>query len=445
MTSTRSGRRAKLSYETRVTLLTLAGGSPAVVVSMIMLWWGDYTPKVQWTLTLLIVGVWFAFAMSLRERIVRPLQTTSNLLAALREGDFSVRGRGSKKGDALDEVLVEVNDLGETLQEQRLGAMEATTLLRTVMAEIEVAVFAFDDERRLALVNRAGERLMAEPSERLLGRSAEVLGLSPCFEGDISGPLALTFPGGSGRWGVRVSSFREHGKPHHLLVLADLTRPLRAEEVMAWKRLVRVLGHELNNSLTPIKSIAASLKSLIGRRPPPDDWQQDAEDGLAIISSRAESLSRFMSAYARLAKLPEPSLATVDVGDWVRRVVGLETRLSVALETGPEIAIRGDGDQLDQLLINLVRNAVDAALETNGKVHAGWRVANSHVEVWVADEGPGLSNTSNLFVPFFTTKPGGSGIGLALCRQIAEAHSGEITLQNRKGVRGCEARLRLPA
>ncbi len=444
MTIGHPGRRRKLSYENRVTLMTLAGGLPAVLISLIILWSGDYTAKVQWTLTLVIAGCWLAFAMSVRERVVRPLQTMSNLLAALREGDFSVRGRRSKKGDALDGVLIEVNDLVETLHEQRLGALEATTLLRTVMAEIEVAVFAFDDERRLALVNRAGERLMAEPSERLLGRSAGELGLSPCFEGDPSGPLALHFPGGSGRWGVRVSSFREHGKPHQLLVLADLTRPLRAEEVMAWKRLVRVLGHELNNSLTPIKSIAGSLKTLIGRKPPPEDWQQDATDGLAIISSRAESLSRFMSAYARLAKLPEPVLTTVDVDEWVRRVVGLETRLEVVLEPGPQVAIPGDGDQLDQLLINLVRNGVDAAIETSGGVRAGWRLVNSHVEIWVADEGPGLSNTANLFVPFFTTKPGGSGIGLALCRQIAEAHNGEITLGNRSDTRGCEARLRLP-
>ena len=227
-------------------------------------------------------------------------------------------------------------------------------------------------------------------------------------------------------------------------MLTDLTRPLRAQEVQAWKRLVRVLGHELNNSLTPIMSIAGSLRSLISRQPPPEDWEDDVQDGLSVIAGRAESLSRFMSAYARLAKLPDPKLAPVNVEEWVRRVAELETRLAVTLSPGPAVTVQGDGDQLDQLLINLVRNAVDAAQETGGGVRAGWRVVNSHLEVCVEDDGPGLSNTGNLFVPFFTTKPHGSGIGLALCRQIAEAHNGTITLENRSDGHGCEARLRLP-
>ena len=443
MTTGRPAQK-KLSYEGRLTLLTLAAGLPATLVSMIFLWGGDYTPKVQWTLTLLIGCCWIGFTLAVRERIIRPLQTTSNLLAALREGDFSVRARGSKPGDALSEVLLEVNDLGGTLREQRLGAMEATTLLRTVMAKIDVAVFTFDHEQRLRLVNRAGERLLAQPSERLLGLTAANLGLAQCLEGESKDPLPMSFPGGAGQWGVRVSSFREHGRPHQLLVLSDLTRPLRIQEVQAWKRLVRVLGHELNNSLTPIKSIASSLKDLASREIPPEDWRQDVNDGLHVIGDRAESLSRFMSAYARLARLPEPKPDHMDVGAWVRRVVELETRLPVALESGPELTIHGDGDQLDQLLINLIRNAVDAATETGGGVRTGWRTDNSSVEIWIEDEGLGLSNTANLFVPFFTTKPGGSGIGLALCRQIAEAHNGTVTLENRKTARGCLARLRLP-
>jgi len=312
------------------------------------------------------------------------------------------------------------------------------------MAEIDVAVFTFDDTQRLRLVNRAGERLLAQPSERLLGRTASDLGLAPFLEGESRHPVPMTFPGGAGRWGVRVSTFREHGRPHQLLVLSDLTRPLRAEEVLAWKRLVRVVGHELNNSLAPIQSITSSLKNLLGREPPPADWRDDMRDGLAVIGGRAESLGRFMGAYARLARLPQPKLASLDVDSWVRRVVGLETRLAVAVEAGPDLTIRGDGDQLDQLLINLVRNAADAAIETGGGVTAGWRAARAHLEVWIEDEGPGLPNSSNLFVPFFTTKPGGSGIGLALCRQIAEAHNGTLTLENREAGRGCRARLRLP-
>jgi signal transduction histidine kinase len=254
-----------------------------------------------------------------------------------------------------------------------------------------------------------------------------------------------SFPGGSGRWSIRVRAFREGGLPHGLLVIEDLTRTLREEELQAWKRLVRVIGHELNNSLAPIRSIAASLARLIERDPPPPDWRYDARRGLGVIGGRAESLSRFMDAYARLARLPAPAIGTVDVAAWVRRVAIVETRLAVTVEPGPSLTLRGDNDQLDQLLINLVRNAADASLETGGRVTIGWRRAASHCEVFVRDEGPGLANTANLFVPFFTTKPGGSGIGLVLSRQIAEGHHGDLDLRHRADGQGCEAVVRLPA
>ncbi|HEY9230490.1 MAG TPA: ATP-binding protein [Blastocatellia bacterium] len=424
--------------------MSLAAGLPAVVVAMILLWSGGFTTKVQWTLTVLIAGFWLGFSFALKDRVVYPLQTLSNLLAALREGDFSIRARGASVDDALGEAMMEVNSLGQILREQRLGALEATALLKTVMHEIDVAVFAFDHEQRLRLVNRAGERLLDMPGERAIGRNATELGLAECLTGDDVRTMQMTFTGGGGRYDVRRSTFRERGVPHQLLVLSDLSRALREEERQAWQRLVRVLGHELNNSLAPIKSIAGSLETLVARERPPDDWKDDMQRGLSVISSRAASLSRFMDAYARLARLPSPKLQPLNVGPLVERVASLITRINVRVVAGPEMWINADGDQLEQLLINLLRNAVDAALETGGGVQLGWRRTNGYVEVAVADEGPGLSNTANLFVPFFTTKPGGSGIGLVLSRQIAEAHGGTLALENRRDRRGCVARLRLP-
>ncbi|HXM74479.1 MAG TPA: PAS domain S-box protein, partial [Chthoniobacterales bacterium] len=312
--------RHRFSHEGKLTWLTLGAAAPAIIIALSILWFGDFSAKVQWTLTIFIVACMLGFLTSAREHIVHPLQTMTNLLAALREGDYSIRARGARQDDALGEALLEINSLGETLRVQRLGAFEATALLRTIMAEIDVAVFTFDPERRLRLVNRAGENLLGQPIDKLLGRKASDLGLAECLDSHEDAPLTLTFPGGSGRWGVRRSTFREHGMPHELLVLTDLSRTLREEERRAWQRLVRVLGHEMNNSLAPIKSIAASLESLLKREPRPTDWQDDARSGLKSIAARADSLSRFMEAYARLARLPPPQKDHVDLGDLIRRV-----------------------------------------------------------------------------------------------------------------------------
>ncbi|HKV52445.1 MAG TPA: ATP-binding protein [Gemmatimonadaceae bacterium] len=432
------------AFERRIFLLAVLAGTPGGVVALALLWTGDYSDRLRWTLSILVFGAWLGITLALRERVVRPLQTISNMLAALREGDFSIRARGAREDDALGLALLEVNILGETLRSQRLGALEATALLRTVMAEIDVAIFAFDEHRALRLVNGGGERLLDQPAERLLGRTSAALGLAECLRGDDERTVDIDFPGGRGKWQLRRGSFRQDGRPHQLVVLSDLSRVLREEERQAWQRLIRVLGHEINNSLAPIKSIAASLRDLLARPTLPSDWRDDVGGGLTVIAGRSESLGRFMSAYALLARLPNPKPQPMDVGQWVDRVAHLETRLPVRVVAGPATIISADADQLEQVLINLVRNAADASLETHGGVAVGWMRNGGALDVWVRDDGLGLPDTTNLFVPFFTTKPNGSGIGLALSRQIAEAHGGALTLENRRDTRGCEARLRLP-
>jgi nitrogen fixation/metabolism regulation signal transduction histidine kinase len=427
--------------------MALGAGLPGILSALVLLWgpdrdvWGN-----PWIVTAVIVVPWIFLAAVLRRRIVFPLQTVSNLVAALRENDFSFRsryGRGSPH-DTLEELSREVNTLADTLQEQRLRAVEATALLQKVMEEIGVAVFAFDSERRLKLVNRAAEALLNLPAGQAAGQTAESLGLAEYLENEATRLLDATFPGGTGRWEIRRTEFRQEGRPHQLLVISDLTRALREEELLAWQRIVRVIGHEINNSLAPIKSIAGSLQSNLAKPDRAQDWEEDLTHGLSIIESRSEALGRFMAAYAQLARLPQPQRKPVEIGALADGVRSLETRINVAVEAAPPVNVSADPDLIEQVLINLVRNAADAALQTGGNVTIRWKVVGKQLELQIEDEGAGIANPSNLFVPFFTTKPGGSGIGLVLSRQIVEAHGGSLCLENRVPGPGSVARIRLP-
>ena len=432
-----------LGHEQRIFWMSVAAGAPGSLIALGILWSGAYSPKVQWTLSVLIVALWWGFALAVRERTVLPLQTVANLLEALREGDYSIRARQSAADDALGEVMHEINQLGDMLRHRRFDKVDAEALLQKVIAGIDVALFTFDGEGTLRLVNRAGERMLAQPTVRLLGRSARDLSLDDCLSGEADRTFERAFPGQSGRWQCRRSTFREGGLPHHLLVLSDLSKALRDEERQAWQRLIRVLGHELNNSLAPIKSTASTLVSVLRKDTPHQGWRDDAQRSLALIAERCESLNRFVAAYSQLARLPAPRLRSTPVGPLVRRVASLEN-LQVEVRDGESIAVQMDADQIEQLLINLIKNATEAAEETGGGVRVSWAQHGPQLHLEVEDDGPGLSNTQNLFVPFFTTKPGGTGIGLVLCRQIAEAHGGSLSLANRLEGRGCVARLTLP-
>jgi two-component system, NtrC family, nitrogen regulation sensor histidine kinase NtrY len=437
-----------MKYEHRILTLALVAGLAGSALSLLLLWQGTYSMQTRGMLSALVLFLWLATAFIIRNKVVFPLRTLSNLLGALREGDYSLRIRGARFDDALGEVIWEANALTASLREQRLRAMEAMALLRKILAEIDVAMFGFDSNGRLQLINDSGRRLLGRTDEDLLGCSAEDLGLAGCLDGATPRVLDVTFPGGAGRWELRRGSYRDKGVPHELVFLSDLTRTLHEEERRAWKRLIRTVRHEVNNSLTPIQSVAESLRVLVGRRPLPGDWQEDVTTGLELIAERAEALDRFTGAYSRLMHLPQPSLSPVDVARLSRRVADLETRMPVTVVAGPETQVRGDRDQLEQLLINVVSNAVEASLQKrpsgDGQVAIGWHLDTDRIEIHVDDDGPGLPEGTDVFVPFFTTKDHGSGIGLTLSRQIAEAHGGSLTLENHTGHPGCRACLRLP-
>ena len=441
--STRRGAPRARNLEVALLLLVLGGALPAVAVAVYYLFRQPPAPEIFWTLIVAIVLAWWVAASAARQLAIRSLNLIANLLGALREGDYSIRGLSARSGSSMEMVMREVNDLGSTLQRQRTEAVESTALLTHVMEEIGVGVFAFDPANHLLLVNKAAEELLGKPGEELVGQPASALGFDEYLGGEPRRLVDRSFAGRRGRYEVRRAVFYREGRPHHLVVLADLSQALREQEQAAWQRIVRVLSHEINNSLTPIKSIAHSLRRIVDRA---GDFQRTAEvqQGLSLIEERSGALGRFLRSYAQLARLPKPNPRLVDVPGLVTRIVDLEKRLPVTVHPSPIVKLIADSDQIEQLLINVIRNAVDASLETGGQVSIGWKKAGDWFEINIDDEGKGLPDTSNLFVPFFTTKPSGSGIGLALSRQIAEAHGGTISLENRVAGPGCRATLRLP-
>ena len=432
------------TYDARLFLAALALPLPVALLLAIVLIWRDLPLDAVFSLGAFALLATLVLALRLRNRVVYPLYTLSNLLEALREGDFSLRGSRARRGDPIGEVVWEINTLSQTLRDQRHRVEETSALLTKVIGATDIAIFTFDAARRLRLVNPAGERLLARPAAELIGRSAEELALAELLESEDAQIRKLAFAGGGGRFEVRRARFREGGRPHELLVVADLSRALREEERAAWQRLLRVLGHELNNSLAPIRSMTGTLAKLLARDPPPPDWREDVSSGLSVIGDRAEALTRFMAGYTALARLPPPLKRNVEIGELVLRVARLEQRLPVGVAAAAPVRLAADPDQIEQALINLIKNAADAALPLGGGARARWRRDAAALHVEIEDDGPGLGGTENLFVPFYTTKPGGSGIGLVLARQIAEGHGGTLTLESRRGASGCVAHLTLP-
>jgi nitrogen fixation/metabolism regulation signal transduction histidine kinase len=436
-------RKRQPSALRRAWLFCLLLALPTLLFFAILVW-QEHVPTSPAILLLICLLIYLLLISgSLIEGMMRPLQTLSNVVSSLREGDYSFRARGAGSADAFGELASEINALADLLQKQRVRSLEATALLARILEVMHAPLFAFDRDESLQLVNNAGAQLLGRPLARCFGHSARELGLDGLL---ISGDQTIhSFGAKPTRWLLRKAPFRQDGIPHTLLLLADVSQPLQEEEQVAWKRLIRVLGHELSNSLAPIKSIAGSLLARAENIARDDDTVRDFRRGLSVVEGRADALHRFVQSYRLLAQLPPPSLKTVHAGPLLERVALLEQRVSVELDPGPPVVLNADPDQLEQMFINLLTNAVDASLANGAKpVRIGWRVAESNLVVGIEDSGLGIANSENLFVPFYTTKPKGSGVGLALAQQIARAHGGEIRLVNREDGPGARAIIHLP-
>lgn len=440
-----------LPFERRLFVSVLLTGAFGAVLSLSLLWTNSYrlNHKIEATIALLVL--WLGPAFLVQERTVNSLRVLSNVISALEEEDFSFRATHAVPGDALGELAIEINNLARALEEERFRALETANLFRNVMAEAGAAIFAFSSEQRLRLLNRAAATLLGHDESFLLHRTAQELGIDDLVEGQATETVTRSFLGIERRWLVRRTHFRLYGVQHLLLVMSEASKALRAEEQVAWQKIVRVLGHEINNSLGPIRSIANTLALTSSRVELRDDFKQTLQRGLEIIAHRSDSLNRFLQRYAESAKFSRPSFKVVNLKAILSEAISMESRLPITTFPGPDVNILVDPDQLTQVFINLLRNAVDAMLDratptrSDDEVSVCWRVQGRGLQLWIRDQGVGLPDTQNLFVPFYTTKNTGAGIGLILSRQIIESHNGYLTIQNRKDGPGCEVNIKLPS
>jgi two-component system nitrogen regulation sensor histidine kinase NtrY len=456
MFQTRHGKRsskryglASLALEHELLLSILLSGLPGVVLSCILLWNSSYSFIHKTEITALLVLLWTTMSISTRRNVIDSLHVLSNVISSMEEEDFSVRAALTSRRGALGELARNINSLAQALEVERLGTLEAESLLRKVLFEVDTAIFAFSPDGRLRLLNRAAVSFLGKDEKSALNLTAQELGVADLLRGPLSETIYRSRQHDDKRWIVRRAHFRQQGVRHDLVVLSEASEILRAEERLAWQRIIRVLGHEINNSLAPIRSLTRTLLRMASATQLPANFRENLNQGMEVIGGRAESLNRFLQGYALLAKLPAPTPHMFILHTLVERVTALESRIAIKVIPGPKIRIHADSDQLQQALINILRNAVDAVLLKSQQVAPesvtmSWQSQAADLIISVRDCGVGLADTENLFVPFYTTKENGSGIGLLLSRQIVEGHRGTLSIRNRSDAPGCEVELRLP-
>ncbi|MCG8506979.1 MAG: ATP-binding protein, partial [Sphingomonadales bacterium] len=324
---------------------------------------------------------------------------------------------------------------------------ESQLLVQKVVDQIDVAIIAWDQNGNIRLINPAASRLLSEKPVANTGAEASLkLPEELAFANDMQVGETLvadlTFRSEPARYRLHLERFISEGDTHNLLFLTNVSSILRLEERRAWRNLVRVLSHEINNSLAPLKSFSDSLKTQIEKRESDESLKQELLDGMSVIGNRADSLASFVQSYHKIAKLPEPEKREQDFRQLMEGLVKFFPENPIVLQ-GEPVKLRLDAGQMEQALINLIKNAVEASSQGES-IEVSWRQEGRRLVVVVRDHGEGIQNPENLFTPYYTTKPSGSGIGLVFCQQVIEAHDGYLTIANRDDGPGCEASITLP-
>ncbi|MDJ0841000.1 MAG: ATP-binding protein [Acidobacteriota bacterium] len=381
-----------------------------------------------------------ACALTAARRATTRQRTVANLLEAVMEGDTGMRGKDDETDPVYSGIIRRINSLTDVMARYNVRNRERELLLSKISDRIDVAVLAVDEDERITLANPAAVRLIGEEAGRLEGNSLRGVGLQSLPASREKRVMALTFRGTRGDFYVYSDEFMEHGSRRRLIFITDIQRILREEERKAWQSLLRVLSHEINNTLTPIASISDTLTRLLQKR----EDGGDLTEGLSVIKERAAALGQFIERYKQFARLPKPEKRIFVLEPMLQRLAALFPHRTVTYEGVQDLTLEADPAQMEQVLVNLFKNADEAMPDPKGKIVVSCRQSGDYLQVVIQDEGIGIGNRENLFVPFYTTKEGGSGIGLALCRQIAFQHGGELILRNRKEGKGTEAALSLP-
>ncbi|SFD52768.1 sensor histidine kinase [Pseudoalteromonas denitrificans] len=436
----------KSSFEKQLTQLSLVASLPLFIFLIFMMVYAEIsTPLIL--LTILISSITIIFCHAKIHQISSyQFRSICNLLDAMIQGDYSLRARSSEGDSALNELVDSVNSLAKRLTKQRIESIESQFLLQTVIKHIDVATIALNSKNKLVFINPAAKKLLqfsSHTTEEVTLKQLEQLNL---FKAGESKVMNLTFGQQQGKFNVHMEEFREAGKQHKLLFLTDVSSLLRIEERNAWQSLVRVISHEINNSLAPIASISETLKRLMSRQHNIEVHKENLVDGLTIIAQRTNNLKDFVNSYKQIAQLPEPKKSNIYILELLNKIIPLYQNSHIDIQTKDDMALFIDPVQIEQVLINLIKNAVESIKSTHkeGKIEVSWQVVQDRFQLLIKDQGAGISNPDNLFVPFYTTKKQGSGIGLVLCRQILEVHSGRLSLSNCTDQSGCLATVELP-
>ncbi|MCJ8320250.1 MAG: ATP-binding protein [Colwellia sp.] len=394
-----------------------------------------------------------------KQRSEHQLRTLSNIVEAMIQGDYTLKGR-LQANQALQELLDYINKLSENLSRHKIEAKESRLLLEKIMEQMDAMVFAVNDKGFIVMANLSAQRLLLniEPSSENFNQQQhhqvklidlvlgeEILkattGIINFNQGQLSGEHLLT-----------TESFISEGKQHQLYLITNAERLLMEKERNAWQSLLRVLSHEMNNSLTPITAISQSMQQKLQQKMKDGEVIENTESlvqGIGIIHERSQSLTAFIASYSQLTHLPQPIKNQIELKPLLTKTTQLfpkcsfEISASIRLGDFESYTIEVDSNQFEQVLINLFKNAVEAMEHLNDKaIQVECLIADNCLKIKIKDQGQGIANINNLFVPFYSTKPLGSGIGLTLSRQILFNHGGTIKLFNQDV--GAQAIISLP-